>query len=186
MGRSTDNLDFSLGHHPGAGDVTATIVNLTEATADHIRAERVRINQGGANTVTATDVEISQGGVSQVTAQKMTLAQGGAAFVKTVDFNLREGAAGLVNAEMAAIHNSGVGAVYGQTVDLREGTHTGVVAARQINAAANARTTVLLAGKVEGDVVTLMDTRQVVLAGLGFGAAAGLFMLIAGWFRRGK
>jgi hypothetical protein len=185
MSELNDNLELSLEAHPNEGDVTATIVNMSQTTANDIHAERVRISQGGANTVTATDVEISQGGASQIKAQKMTLAQGGAGLVQAVDFDLREGGVGLVNAENATIHNSGIGAVYGQAVDLQEGTHTGVVVARQVNAA-NTQTKVLLAGKVEGDVVTLMDTRQAALAGLGFGTVVGMFVLIAGWLRRGK
>ena len=67
--QETDNLDEAVGSGTDIepvsdpGDVSADVVNLSQAGASTIKAEIVRISQGGAEQVIATEVEIKQGGV---------------------------------------------------------------------------------------------------------------------------
>ena len=179
------HLDFSLDDKPNAGDVNATIVSLSEAAAETINAEQVSISQGSAGKISAVDVKVSQGGIREVEAETVTLEQGGANTVQAVNFSLDNGGVGIVQAETAVVSNAGVGIAYGQTIELQEGAAANIVFARRVNAT-NTQIKVLLAGSVEGEVTTLLDTRQAAAAGLGIGFVVGLLLLIAEWFGRRK
>jgi hypothetical protein len=69
-----------------------------------------------------------------------------------------------------------IGAVAGDTVSV-EGARVGVTAAREVRGE-KVESVILLAGRVEGEVHTVVDTRGAVIAGLVGGLVAGLIVLV--------
>jgi hypothetical protein len=166
-------------------EVSADVVNLSQSMANVVKAELVRINQGGAEKIVATEVEVRQGGANRVEAEKVSISQGGVGQVQTANFDLKEGGAGVVRTESLQMSQSGAGIVYSQTVDLKENSQAGLVFARQVSAD-HLTTKLLLAGNVEGQVETIMDTRQALLVGLSSGFVLGLMLLIGQLLSRRK
>lgn len=73
----------------------ATGNGVTDKIPEHVRAERVEINQGGANTIEATTVSLQQAGAARVRAHEMTVAQSGVVAARTDSLRLGAGANGL-------------------------------------------------------------------------------------------
>ena len=167
------------------GDVAADVVNLSQSMANSVKAELVRINQGGAEKVVAAEVDVRQGGANRIEAEKVTITQGGVGQVQAANFDLKEGGAGIVRTETLGMSQSGAGIVYSQTVELRENSQAGLVFARQVSGD-RIKTKLLLAGNVDGQVETVMDTRQALLAGIGSGFVLGLMLLIGQLLSRRK
>jgi hypothetical protein len=89
--------------------------------------------------------------------------------------NLSEGGIGLVRSEQAAVSNGGVNILYTGSAQLQD-TQTALMVARQVQGAA--RSTILIAGQVEGPVQTTLDTPRAILAGLTAGIAVGLVLFV--------
>ena len=66
-----------------------------------------------------------------------------------------------------------------------EQTSAGVIVAQQVTGE-SIQTKVLLAGNVEGDVETMMDTNQALFAGVAAGAVIGMFLFLGQLFSRRK
>jgi hypothetical protein len=94
------------------------------------------------------------------------------------------------NAEQADIANSMVGGVRGANVSVQgivggaagetvnlQNAYVGALAAREVRGE-RVESLVLLAGRVEGEVHTLVDTRGAIIAGLVGGLFAGLIVLV--------
>ena len=151
------------------------VVNLAHADVQSVQAELVRMHQATAGSVAAEDVELSFSAAGGVNAQTLSA---------------RQSAIGGVNAEEAHIWNSVIGGVRGTVVNAQgmiagvagesitlEGARVGVAAAQEVRGA-RVDTVVLLAGRVEGEVHTVVDTRGAVIAGLVGGLFAGLILLV--------
>ena len=79
--------------------------------------------------------------------------------------------------------DGGAGGIYSDTVEMGEGSAAGLVIAQQVNGE-NIQTKLLLAGKVDGSVETLLDTNQALFFGIAAGAVISLFLLIGQFFTR--
>lgn len=76
--------DASVGV-PGAGDIRAESVTLTQGGASSIEATTVSISQGGAGRVRAGELTVSQGGVGLARTDNLTVEEGGSAFAVLAD-----------------------------------------------------------------------------------------------------
>jgi hypothetical protein len=160
-----------------AGEISADVVNLSQTMANTVKAELVRISQGGAQKIIATEVELKQGGASHIEAQQVKLVQGGAGSIQAASVQVSEGGVGIVQAETVALTQTGVAVLYSQAVEAQADIQAGLLFARQASAK-KIETKLLLAGNVEGQVETVMDTRQALLAGLGAGLMVGTLLLV--------
>jgi hypothetical protein len=151
------------------------VVNLSQANVDSVHAELVRMHQAYAGTVAADDVELSTSAAGGVNAQSV---------------NVHDSLVGGVNAEEAHVWDSVIGGVNGSLVNAQgtiamvagqsvtvEGARVGVTAANEVRGG-RVDTVVLLAGRVEGEVHTTMDTRGAIIAGLVAGLFTGLIVLV--------
>jgi hypothetical protein len=154
---------------------SAQVTNISHADVQTIRAELVRMHQADAETIIAQEVE---------------LQQSAAANVKADHFNAHQSAIGMLNAKEASVEQSAVGLV--QAEKMSAGGYTGVVlagtaevqhgmtvfvAGREVHVN-EARTGILLARNVQGNVTTLLDTRGALLVGLVGGLFAGLMLML--------
>jgi hypothetical protein len=147
-----------------------------------VEAELVRMHQSAARRIDAGEVELHISGAGEVKADKV---------------DSHEAALGYVNAREVSMTNSGAAAVQAGTIDVNGGvvlavgdkinlgnTYAGLVAGREVHGE-KIETLVLLGSRVEGNVRTLLDTRQALLAGLAGGLVMGVFLSMARWlFRR--
>jgi hypothetical protein len=151
------------------------IVNISHAEVEAVTAEMVRMHQSSAQTVTSDDVEMNITAVAGVNAQTLSA---------------RQSLIGEVNAENAQIANSFVGNVHGTNIDVEgivggavgdtvsmQNARVGLTAAREVRGE-RVESLVLLAGRIEGEVHTLVDTRGAIIAGLVGGLVAGLVLLV--------
>jgi hypothetical protein len=151
------------------------VVNLAHADIGAVTAEMVRMHQSSAETINSEDVE-------------MNIAAAGT--VNATTLSARQSLLGGVNAEQADIANSFVGGVRGANLGVQgiigsaagetvnvQNAYVGVTAAREVRGE-RIESLVILAGRVEGEVHTLVDTRGAVIAGLVGGLFAGLIVLV--------
>ncbi len=151
------------------------VVNLSQVDVGAVNATMVRMHQSDAETITSEDVELN------------TSAAGG---INTQTLSARQSLIGGVNAEEATISNSLVGGVRGGTVNVQGvvggvaadtvsmGNATvAVTAAREVRGE-RVESIILMAGRVEGEVHTVMDSRGAIIAGLVGGLFAGMILLV--------
>ena len=152
------------------------VVNLAHADVQSVQAELVTMHQANAESVAAEDVEMSFSAAGGINAQSLSAQQS---------------AIGGVNAEEAHVWNSVIGGVRGTVVNAQgmiagvagesvtvEGARVGVAAANEIRGG-RVDTVILLAGRVEGEVHTVVDKRGAVIAGLVGGLFAGLILVVS-------
>ena len=152
------------------------VVNLAHADVQSVQAELVTMHQANAENVAAEDVEMSFSAAGGINAQSLSAQQS---------------AIGGVNAEEAHVWNSVIGGVRGTVVNAQgmiagvagesvtvEGARVGVAAANEIRGG-RVDTVILLAGRVEGEVHTVVDKRGAVIAGLVGGLFAGLILVVS-------
>ena len=151
------------------------VVNLAHTDVGAVTAEMVRMHQSNAETITSEDVELN------ISA---------AAMVNATTLSARQSLMGGVNAESAEITNSFIGGVRGGNVSaqglvggvaaetVNVGNATVVVTAAREVRGEKVESLILLAGRVEGEVHTVVDTRGAIIAGLVGGLFAGLILLV--------
>jgi hypothetical protein len=88
----------------------------------------------------------------------------------------------MVSGVQANLHDGGAGVIVSDAA-LVENATAGILVAREVHGT-TLRTGVLLAGKVDGNVETLLDTVGAIGAGLAAGVGIGLMLTIARMFRR--
>lgn len=150
------------------------VVNLSNVTAENVRAELVRASQSVIHKLEAEEADASNTVLGAVSAGY---------------FSGRRVVLGAVQSPQAEVREAYVGGVRGGTVSLSG--KAGVMVASsiqspQVNAllAAGARVQaetiragVLLGRNVNGNVQTLLDTRGALLVGVAGGVVAGLVLL---------
>lgn len=158
------------------------VVNLSNVTAETVRAELVRVNQSVIRKLEAEEADGSNAVIGAVSAGH---------------FSGRRAVIGAVQSPQAEVHEAYVGGVRGGTVSLSG--KAGVLVASSIHApkvnaflaagahvqAETIRAGVLLGRNVSGNVQTLLDARGALLAGVTGGMVAGL-ILLAGRLLFGK
>ncbi len=146
----------------------------TAETATPAAGTVTRLEQGGLPEASADTIEVRQGGIGRASAQDISVSMGGI---------------GMARADRVSVELGGIGAAFAGEVDIRQGAVNAVVAREveleqafvQTIVAANVeieeRTTVLvlIAGRVEGSVRTILDWRGALAFGAAFGA---LFALV--------
>jgi hypothetical protein len=148
-------------------DLLADVIRLDGGSIQQVEAEIVNIHQGGANRISADSVEIKQGAAIVVDAGSILMQQSATGFAQGSTIIIEDGSAA---------------AVYGQDIQVNT-SRIGLMASRHANLQ-NSRSVILLAGEIHGNVETVMDTRQAVLAGLISGMAVGLVLFVGSLLRR--
>jgi hypothetical protein len=159
-----------------ATDRTPEAVNLSQTQVECIEAELVRASQSGIGKVNATEVEIRQGGAIGVDAEKVSIVQGGILMTQSDQLDISQGGLGVANVGDVTFNNSQVGAVFSDTANLNEATANLLVTRRVYGGPV--RSTILLAGQVDGPVETMLDTPRALLVGIAAGMSMGLLLFL--------
>ena len=158
-------------------EVSADAVNLNQAGASTVNTEIVQISQGGAGQVIATEVDVNQSGVNRIQAENAKFSESAAVFIQAGSVDLTDSAAGAIRTQNLSIRDGAAGVICSQAVNMEEGSAAGIMVASQV-AGETIKTKLLLSGHVEGNVETVLDTNQVLFAGIAAGAVISLFLFI--------
>lgn len=160
------------------------VINLTHTQAQQVDAELVRVHQSLVGRVDGGEVDLQQSAALQISAQNISAQTTSIAYAQAKGFAMRESDAVIVRANQADLDGR-AGLILAQSVTLGAGSRCGLLVANQVKTE-QVRTTILLARQVEGPVETAMDTRQVLLASLVAGVAAGTVLLLGQFLFRRK
>lgn len=159
----------------------ATPALPTAETKSAIQADIVSLKQATVENVSAADVTVNDSLVRQVNSQQVTVNDSLVALVQANQFAAAESFVGAANAGSAAL-NGVAGAVTAEKADVIN-SRVGVLVAREIHGQ-YLQSTVLIAGKVNGSVNTLIDTRTAALFGIIMGVSMGIVMSLWRFFFR--
>lgn len=136
------------------------VINLSQSRLDHVQAELVRARLSGILEIAAEEAEFHG---------SMAMA------VNTGSLVARDSVLGLVDAEKADINDS---VMFVAAADLMKTDNSvaGVLVSNELKAD-NIRAGLVISRTVNGNVETLLDTRQALLAGVLGGAVAGMLLL---------
>jgi len=151
------------------------VVNLTQSEAGAVNATMVRMHQSNAETVTSEDVELNVAAAALVNTQTLTARDSVIGGVNAGEAHITDSIVGGVRGETVNV-NGLTGGVAGGTVNVGNATIV-VTAAREVRGE-KIESLVLLAGRVEGEVHTVVDARGAVIAGLVGGLFAGMILLV--------
>lgn len=158
-------------------DVIET-VNMSQSNVYQLQAELVRASQSNISHLSASEVEVQMGVVMDAIAKNITAHQAivGAAHGDNIKIN--QSNAILINASELTLDNSNSIVLYSQKVT-QSNSRTNFLVARDINTNGGPlRSTIVIAGRVNGPVEAMFDTPRAALAGLVAGAAIGTVLFV--------
>ncbi len=161
---------------------TPQVVNLRETSVEKVNAELARVHQSGVKEIVAQEVGVHQAGVGRLTASTVSAHEIGAGSIQAEDATFEN--SGVVAARAGTLQLKGEGGILLANEAAVSDSMVSVLAARSVRAE-RVRSVVLLAGNVDGDVETSLDTRGAAIVGLIGGLVFGLFYMAAQFlFRR--
>jgi hypothetical protein len=154
---------------------SAQVTNISHADVKTVRAELVRMHEADAENIIAQEVELRQSAAGNVKADHFSAHQSAIGMLSAKEVSVEQSAVGLVQAEkMSAGGYTGV--VLAGSAEVHHGMAV-FVAGRELHVN-EARTGILLARNVQGNVTTVLDTGGALLAGLVGGLFAGLMLML--------
>jgi len=158
------------------------VTNITQADVKTVRAEQVHMYQADAENIVAQEVELKQSAAGNVKANHIHMHQSAIAVANATEIAVSQGAVGFVRAEKMSAGGF-TGAVLAGSAELRHGV-ANVVVGREVHVE-GARTGILFARNISGNVNTVLDARGALIVGLISGLFASLMMLLTrSLFRR--
>lgn len=158
-------------------DVNANVVNVSNASVAKIQSQLVSLDQSNVDEITADDVKMKNSAARNIYAQQATIEESAVAIAQVGTLNATETM--IVGAStQEAVVNGTIGALISQAATLND-SRSALVISRTIHGS-RIQTGVLLAGRVEAPVETMIDTRQAAIFGVAAGVAVGL---VLGLFR---
>jgi hypothetical protein len=157
------------------------VTNISQAEVKSVHAEFVRMHQADAEFIRAEEAELQQSAVGNAKVTRLTAHQSALGMVNAEEAHLENAFTGIVQAESVSVSGY-TGLVAAGSADIHHAS-VGYLAAREVKAE-DVRTIVLLARNVEGNVITTLDTRGVVIAGLIGGLFGGLMLLLGRFLLR--
>ncbi|RME91272.1 MAG: hypothetical protein D6770_00740 [Anaerolineae bacterium] len=167
---------------PQAQDEAPQVVNLVTSRADNIHADLVRLHQSTARRIEAEEIDLHQSATAQAASGQITAHETAIGIAQAGEIHAGSSGIGAMRAEVATVSGN-IGTVIAGTANLQD-AYAGMVAGRNVQAK-RIETLVLLSKQVEGEVHTVVNTRDALLAGTIGGLLAGLAMLLGCFlFRR--
>ncbi|MFC2064123.1 hypothetical protein ACFLXB_03390 [Chloroflexota bacterium] len=160
------------------------IVNMIDSQVEKVEADLVRTSRTYVNTLNAEEVDLYQSGsvntkaeIFHANSSLLGLSQG-----ESADINNSILLAGRA-VELEA-KNSAIGGIYSENTNLGENTKSGILVSGNVTGE-KINSVLFVARNVEGNVETILDTRQVALASVLAGIACGAVLMLGKFlFRR--
>ncbi len=164
------------GTEPVAGtDVTSAgqeALELENADEPTVHADRVSVNRGGIGEVTARAVELRMGGIGRANADDVSVTLGGIGVARG-RITVEMGGIGAAFGDSVSVTQGYIGPTLAREVRLEQGFIRQVIAGR-VTFGERSGAGLVIAGRTDGPVRTLLDWR----GALAFGAAFGLVVAL--------
>lgn len=131
-----------------------------------------------AGAVTAEEVNAS-GAVNQINANLVRVKESGVFLIQSGSLEFQQGGIALASVQQANLKESGALVLLSDDVSLEDSSAT-IMIARNVKAD-EINTKVFFGREVEGQVNTVLNGTQALLAGLAAGAGLGLILSVFGW-----
>lgn len=148
-------------------------VEVARGTAADIDGEVLMVQQGGINEANARQIDVRQGGIGRARADDIAVSQGGIVVARGEHVSVELGGVGLAVAGDVRVTQGMAGTVLARDVHIEQGAARTVIASRAV-LERNVGVFMLIAGRVEGNVRTILDWRGAIAFGAAFGLVAGL------------
>jgi hypothetical protein len=151
--------------------------DLEKSDIEFIEGEFVNIKQSTVRSIEGGHIELQQVGALSIDGERIDVTQGASAILRGNDVNLNQSISAVTAADNASINFS----LSPLTVSREHTTATrsavGVMAAREIKSE-NTSAFLVLSGKVEGNITTLLDWRSALALGSVLGGLWGFFSVL--------
>lgn len=151
------------------------VANLSQVSAENVKAELVRTNQTAIQKLEAEEIELNISAVATAQTNDLSLNDSIGGIIMSEQASVEDSIVGGVRAQAVSV-NGITGLVAGTSITLGDGVRAGIVAGAKVEAE-NIHTSILLSPKVVGNVTTTVDGRTALMAGLAGGALAGVILL---------
>lgn len=151
------------------------VANISRSEVQTVQAELVRMHQAAAQTIEAEEVALQQSAAGNLKASSVSTHQSALGVVEAEEVLSQQSVLGYVQAEKASVAGY-TAAVLAGSAEIHYGM-TVLAAGRDVHAE-GARTILLVGRNISGNVMTVMDPRSAVIAGLTGGLFAGLLLLL--------
>ena len=157
--------------------MTRKETDLEKSDIEFIEGEFINIKQSTVRSIEGGHIELQQVGALSIDGERIDVTQGASAILRGNDVNLNQSISAVTAADNASINFS----LSPLTVSREHTTATrsavGVMAAREIKSE-NTSAFLVLSGKVEGNITTLLDWRSALALGSVLGGLWGFFSVL--------
>jgi hypothetical protein len=167
-----------------ADDLAGKVASLTDAKAGTINADQVTMTESMASDISASDVDMAQSLAMRIQSEFVEMSNSGAGLLQANTVVGTNAQIILAQANELNAENASFGIVTSGTAEIVNG-RMGLLMAREVHGEA-IKSTILLSGKVQGTVETLVDTPRAMLMGLTAGIAIGLVFLVSSLLMKRK
>jgi hypothetical protein len=157
---------------PDTGLTRVEVVEIAQAAGD-VSGEVVVVRQGGVNLADADQIDLRQGAIGRAEADDIAVSQGAVGFARGERVSVEMGALGMAVARQVEVRQGIAGTVLGRDVHIEQAGARTIIASHA-TLGRNVGVVMLIAGRVEGNVRTLLDWRGALAFGAAFGLVAGL------------
>jgi hypothetical protein len=157
--------------------MTRKETDLEKSDIEFIEGEFINIKQSTVRSIEGGHIELQQVGALSIDGERIDVTQGASAILRGNDVNLNQSISAVTAADNASINFS----LSPLTVSREHTTATrsavGIMAAREIKSE-NTSAFLVLSGKVEGNITTLLDWRSALALGSVLGGLWGFFSVL--------
>jgi hypothetical protein len=157
-------------------DLQGDVISMTDSRANIINADQVTLSESMASEIAANNVDMAQSLAMRIQGEYVEMNNSGVGLVQANTVVGTNAQVMLAQTNELNIENASLGVALAGTADVVNG-RIGLLMTRELHGEA-IQSTILLSGKVDGDVQTVLDTPRAMLVGLTAGVAIGLVFLV--------
>jgi hypothetical protein len=158
-------------------DLEGETISMTDSKVNNINADQITLSESMARNISAKDVDMAQSLAMRIQSEYVEMNNSGAGLVQANTVVGTNTQVMLAQANELNVENASLGVALAGTADVVNG-RVGLLMTRELHGEA-IQSTILLSGRVDGDVQTVLDTPRAMLVGLTAGIAIGLVFLIS-------
>lgn len=167
-----------------ADDLAGETVSLTDSRANTINADQVTLAGSMASSISANEVDMAQSLAMRIESEYVEVSNSGVGMLQANTVVATNAQVMLAQANQFNAENASLGVVSAGSAEIVNG-RTVLLMTREVRGEA-IQSTILLSGKVEGNVETVLDAPRAMLAGLTAGIAIGLVFLLGSLLMKKK
>jgi hypothetical protein len=150
---------------------------LSKSALEFIEGEFVNVRQSTVRSVEGGHVELQQVGALSIDGDRIDITQGAAGILKGHDIHINQSISAVTAADNVSINFSLAQMSFSREQTTVSRSAVGFMAGKEIKAD-NSSAFLMLSGKVEGNVTTLLDWKSALAVGAVFGGLWGFISLL--------